>query len=57
MAPLLTVGAVDWVRRSGTTRRLVVAGSLLSVFLQALYVFTLTCEPTGSGEAFCTLGI
>jgi len=57
MAPLLTVGAVDWVRRSGTTRRLVVAGSLLSVFLQAVYVFTLTCEPTGSGEAICTLGI
>jgi hypothetical protein len=56
MAPLLTVGAVEWVRRTGTTRRLVVAGCLLSVFLQALYVFTLTCEPTGPGEALCTLG-
>jgi len=57
MTPLLTLGAVDWVRRGGTTRLLVFAGAAMSVLLQALYVFTLTCEPATSGELLCSLGI
>jgi len=57
MAPMLTLGAVAWVRRGGTTRLLVVAGAAVSVLLQALYVFTLTCEPAAPGQLLCSLGI
>jgi hypothetical protein len=57
MAPLLALGAVAWVRRGATTRLLVFAGAAVSVFLQALYVFTLTCEPAGPGQLLCSLRI
>jgi hypothetical protein len=57
MTPLLTLGAVAWVRRGGTTRLLVFAGAAVSVLLQALYVFTLTCEPAAYGQSLCSLGI
>lgn len=57
MAPLLTLGAVGWVRRGGVTRLLVFASAVVSVLLQAIYVFTLTCEPTGPGQYLCSLRI
>ena len=57
MTPLLTLGAVDWVRRGGVNRLLVFASAVVSVLLQAIYVFTLTCEPTGPGQFLCSLQI
>jgi hypothetical protein len=57
MAPLLTLGAVAWVRRGGATRLLVIAGAAVSVLLQALYVFALTCEPAAPGQFLCSFGI
>lgn len=57
MAPLVGVAALELFRRSSLARLMVTAGAVLSILLQALYVFTLTCEPLGADDTLCSLGV
>jgi len=57
MAPLVGVAAQELFQRSGLARVMVTVGAVFSILLQALYVFTLTCEPSGAGSSLCSLGV
>ncbi len=56
-APILAVAAQSLINRSSITRLLLIGSALLSILLQGLYVFTLTCVMQAPSETLCSLGM
>lgn len=56
-APFLTIGAVEWFKAEGWKRIAILGSAALSIALQLVFLFTLTCVPNTPNEVLCSFQV